>query len=482
MICSVVEFMEQPEKNPTISKRKNSLYEDFILRLDYIQKKITVYIDDVSTFFTEEIGLVGGHIAVRFSELFAWLLSTDRSKISNWPLLVVKAVIGLTFVFLVALPLFVCLFALGTFATLFGMRNIAHYSKKEQFAVYAILIVIFGMAPLFLSEYALFRFSLVLVYAVGVLGLDFLIGQCGIVSLASGGFLLTGGYVMTWLNTGMLGVKVPLYISLVLAAIFNGVLGALFGIPALRIKDHYLVIVSIAFTLSIPAILRSPFLITLSGSRQGGLFIDEIAVPEFLSKIPPHIFKYFVVVIPVLFLFYIAYNIIHHSQIGRAFKSIKCDNEVTMILGVPVVYYKLLAFAVSGVYAAFCGGFLVILTKFISPDSYGSSTSIDFLIANAVGGAGGILGSVFGGAFLAFEPDITHYVADLVPRGKDLARAAYGIILVLIILFAPHGVIGDFAKRLKIRFRPKTRRGAFMTSPPPDFDYLEEKKQYFPTK
>lgn len=482
MICSVIEFMEQPEKIQSKNKKRNSLYENFILRLDYIQKSITVYLDDVRTFFTEEFGVIGGHVAVRFSEFFTWLLSSDRSKISHWPLLILKAVVGLPLVFIFSLSLFAILLVLGTLSTLFGMRNIAHYSRKEQFAVYAILFLIFAMAPLFLSEYALFRFTLVLVYAIGVLGLDFLIGQCGIVSLASGGFLLTGGYMMTWLNTGMLGVKVPLYISLVLAAIFNGVLGALFGIPALRIKDHYLVIVSIAFTLSIPALLRSPFLISLSGSREGGLFLNEITVPEFLSKLPPYIYKYFVVIIPVLFLIYIAYNIIHHSQIGRAFKSIKCDNEVTMILGVPVVYYKLLAFAVSGVYAAFCGGFLVILTKFISPDSYGSSTSIDFLIANAVGGAGGILGSVFGGAFLAFEPDITHYVANLVPRGKDLARAAYGVILILIILFAPFGVIGDFSKRLKNKFRPRTRRGAFMTSPPPDFDYLEEKKQYFPTK
>lgn len=474
--------MEQPEKKPPGIKKNNSFYEDLVLRWDYLQKKFTAYLDDMHTFFIEEFGLFIGNLAIRFSEFFTWLLSTDRSRISQWPLLMFKTTIGLSFVFLIVLPLFFLLLLLGTLATLLGLRNIAHYSFKEQLAVYFILFIIVGAAPLFLSEYALFRFSLVLVYAIGVLGLDFLMGQCGIVSLASGGFLLTAGYVMTWLNTGKLGVQVPLYIALILAAVFNGLLGILFGIPALRIKDHYLVIVSIAFTLSIPALLKSPLLISLSGSRQGGLFIDEITVPGFISQMPPYIFKYFVVVIPVLVLIYIAYNIIHHSQIGRAFKSIKCDNEVTMILGIPVVRYKLLAFAVSGIYAAFCGGFLVILTKFISPESYGTNTSIDFLMASAIGGPGGILGSVFGGAFLAFEPDLTHYISDLIPRGKDLARAAYGAILILIILFAPHGVVGEFSKRLKIKFRSKTRRGTFMISPPPDFDYLEEKKQYFPDK
>lgn len=476
--------MEQFENPKNPKEKRNSIsYESIVLKWDYICKVFTANMDDVNTILHEELSIIVGRIALKFSAIFIWFFLQKRPAPYQWPFHILKSLVGIFILLALVAPLLLILLVIGSFAAFLGLRNLAPYSAREQIAVYFLPISFLIVAPWIMSEYSLFRMTLVIVYALGVMGLDFLVGQCGIVSLASGGFLLTGAYVMTWLYRGMFfGIEVPLYLALIVAALFNGFLGILFGIPALRIKDHYLVIVSIAFTMSIPQLLKSPYLVKFSGHREGGLFLQELKVPDMFAFLPSHIWKYFVVILPAFILLYIGYNIFHRSQIARAFRSIRCDTQISTILGVPVIHYKLLAFAVSGVYAAFCGGFLVIITKFISPDSFGTSTSIDFLVANVIGGSGGVLGNFCGGIFLAFEPDFTRFVANLVPRGKDVARAAYGIILILVVLFASKGISGELASKIKSKFRKRIRRGSFLLSPPPDFEYLEEKKKYFPPK
>ncbi|MGE0525706.1 MAG: branched-chain amino acid ABC transporter permease, partial [Bdellovibrionales bacterium] len=183
---------------------------------------------------------------------------------------------------------------------------------------------------------------------------------------------------------------------------------------------------------------------------------------------------------PSLILFLIAYNLNHNSQIGRAFKTIRCDHEVSMIMGIPVVRYKLAAFVLSGIYGAISGSFLTFLSKFIFPESFTISNSIDFVVATVVGGTGSLLGSVIGGVLMSFETDFFDFMANQLPKGRDLARVMVGILPIVAILLSQKGVAGELNRLFKAVFMNiKIRRGANRIAPPPDYDYFEAAKNSY---
>lgn len=179
-------------------------------------------------------------------------------------------------------------------------------------------------------------------------------------------------------------------------------------------------------------------------------------------------------------LLFFVYNIIYRSQVGRAFKAIKCDREVALILGVPAVRYKLLAFVLSSIYAGFSSGMLLILNKVITWESYGLNTSMDLLTADLIGGTGGVFGSVIGGAFISLQPTLTNFLAAHIHNGQNLTSAIFGVSLIVFVIFFPLGISGELLKKFKSR--QVVRRGRFQGVPPPDYDVLEPRKQYFQPK
>lgn len=474
--------MTDPNPGKPKLKTQNHSYTRFILLLDRLIKVIESYWDTLLTYTVERSGNSFAFVINLYSSALAWILKKDSNSFRKWPFLIIRCAVILPTLALFFIPLLFLILFTGTIFSVLGLRNSGRYSFKEQFYAWATLLFILSVAPWIFSPYILYKISLVLVYSVGVIGLNMLLGQCGIISLGQGGFLLTGGYFVTWLSKGILGFEIPLLLAIILGSLLNALVGILFGLPALRVKDNYLVIVTMCFTLATPMILKSHFLVALSGARQGGLFFEDNLFPSYFSNFPSHVTQYFFVAIICMVLFFIAYNIIHHSQIGRAFQIIKCDTEVTAIMGIPVVRYKLFAFALSAVYAGFAGGLFMVLTKFISPDSYSLHTSVDYLVANVIGGVGGIFGSVVGGLFLSYDLDLVQYASTIFPKAKDIAHASYGFILILIVLFAPLGIAGQLSKGTKFLFRKRPVRNEFTFSPPPDFDYLEPKKDYFPPK
>jgi branched-chain amino acid transport system permease protein len=458
------------------------LIDQIYIFLDDLGKNCFDVWDDFHSWILKIVAPVFGTTASALSMSLSSLLRIQKRGILYWPFILLRVIIGVSLVCIVLVPLTALILIAGTLAGIFGFRNVGEYKLMEQVAAWLFLAIVFLALPYFCSEYTTYKLSLAAAFSVGIIGLDFLFGQCGIISLGQGGFLLASGYVTTWLCNGKLGFNIPLLPSVFLGALLNGFWGMLLGIPALRVKDHYLVVVTLTFSLMIPVIMKSDYLLPLSGLREGGLFISDITPPSILSMIPAHIWKYYAVVGPCILLACFAYNLVHHSQVGRAFRIIRCDNEISMIMGIPVIRFKLFAFALSAIYAGFAGGLLTVLVRYISPDAYSVQTSIDFLAANIIGGPGSILGSILGGAFLSFEPDFTHRLSELIPGGKALARGTYGLVVVLIVLFAPRGIAGELSAFLKRKFQRSARRGTFQFSPPPDYDYLEERREFFRPK
>lgn len=449
------------------------------LFMDYVGKMLQSYLDSLALWMTILLGnLVAGQVQ-HLTNLISGLIELNWERKLYWPFNLLRIILFLFLMFALVVISTSIILVLGNLGAIFGFRNLGQYHFKEQFAAWLPVIILILICPLFCGEYSLYRICLVVAFTVALVGQDFLFGQCGIVSIGQAGFLLSGGFITTWLINGTFGFEVPFILAIMIAALSNGFLGFLLGLPALRIKDEYLVIVSLALTLAMPFVLQSKYLAGIAKISEGGVHLRKLYLPEMFAWMNEGTFKYFLIVIPSMVMIGGAYNLIHHSQIGRALQTIKCDKEISMILGVPATKYKLLAFSFSAIYTGFGGGLLVVLVKFISKDTYSMETSLNFLIANVFCGPGGILGSVLGGVFLAVLPDMTDFAAQHLAGGAFLAQCGYGVVLILTTFFMPLGLANEFSQRLKNNWIGSSRRGGFLINPPEDYDFLANQKEYF---
>lgn len=451
------------------------VYDSFFYYLDLLRKKILTQWDDFLFALTRFFGPIVGKSFKSLANFMAFTLKQDEPN-RAW-MIVPKILFGTA----IAIPLFLIAFTGimvgGMFATIFGMRNLGEYTFKEELIAWAPLILLFLSVPLWASPYILGKVSLILCFSVLLIGFDFLYGQCGILSLGHAGFAYLGAFFAAFLYNGTFVWQVPFFIAALLSSFAVFCVGFLLGLPSLRVKDQYLFVVTLAFGISVAHIFRSQYLSQYSGVDMGGLSIDQPGFFDFIRHVDGSIQNYLFILISTACLIFFAHNIIRRSQIGRAFHVIKCDDEVSSILGVSLLRYKLLAFSLSAFYAAYAGCMIMLLARYVATDSYTIFEAIDYYVAIVIGGLGSIFGAVIGAAFLTFEVDITHYFAELIPRGQFLARVFFGILLIVIIYLSPNGkgladLISSF---FKSRLAQPIRRGMHYMFPPPDYSSSENR-------
>ena len=125
-----------------------------------------------------------------------------------------------------------------------------------------------------------------------------------------------------------------------------------------------------------------------------------------------------------------------NSRTGRAMKAIRDNAIAAGAMGVNVSLYKSLTFGVSALYTGIAGALGAVVAGFVAPDSFTFALSIQLFVGLVVGGVGSIPGTLFGGLFALFAPNVAESVS------KGLAGAVYGVILVLVIYVMPSGAAG----------------------------------------
>jgi branched-chain amino acid transport system permease protein len=297
--------------------------------------------------------------------------------------------------------------------------------------------------PFITEDYRTYQFTQFALFAVIVLGLNILTGYAGQISLAHGAFVLVGAYVAAMGMTGSVaGVEVHPVLAVLLAGVVAAGIGVLVGFPALRLAGPYLAVITLGVTVAAPIILKSKYLSDYTQGAQGILVTKPMPPAGFFATwLYPAEWQYFIVLLPSALLIYLAWNI-RRSKVGRAFIALRDSEAGAQMAGVNVALYKLMAFGISAFYAGIGGGLLVQLLGFVSPDTFTLMDSINFLTAMVVGGLGSIVGSILGGAFLAFQSDINSQLAHRIPDGQNLRWALYGVLLIVLVMFAPGGLAG----------------------------------------
>ena len=286
------------------------------------------------------------------------------------------------------------------------------------------------MFPSSFENFVIFQLTLVMVYGLAILGLNLLTGFNGQFSLGHSAFYGIGAYTTAIL---MDRLDLAYYWTLPCAGAVCFVVGFLFGLPALRLQGLYLALATFALATAMPQILKFQPLEPFTGGVQG-LVIDKPDAPVGLPLDADQWLYYFTLAV-LLVMFAGASNLVK-SRTGRAIMAIRDHPIAAAAMGINTALYKTLTFGVSAFYTGVAGALGAIAVQFVAPDSFTIFLSVSLLVGLVIGGVGSIPGSLFGGLFVLFVPNIAERVS------TGLAGAIYGIILLLVIFVMPSGAAG----------------------------------------
>jgi branched-chain amino acid transport system permease protein len=296
------------------------------------------------------------------------------------------------------------------------------------------LIVLVALLPFALSNYHVFELTMVMIYAIAVLGLNILTGYNGQISLGHGGFFAVGAYTTAIL---MHHYAVPYWATLPPAALICFVLGVLFGLPALRFEGPYLALVTLAMAVATPQVLK--YFDNWTGGQQG-LNLVKPSPPAALG-IDRDRWLYFITLLVLLLAIRVAANLLH-GRTGRALVAIRDHPIAAAAMGIDTARYKTLAFGTSTLFTGVAGALSAIVIGFVAPESFTLFLSISFLVGSAIGGIATIGGAIVGGIFIQFVPNLANDISDAAPS------ALYGVAMLLFMYAMPHGVVGTLGPLL----------------------------------
>jgi branched-chain amino acid transport system permease protein len=280
-----------------------------------------------------------------------------------------------------------------------------------------------------LSDYNLFRLTLVASYALAVLGLNLVMGYGGQISLGHGAFYAVGAYTAAILA----GYGAPYWAAFPAAAVVSGALGFLVGWPALRLSGPYLALVTLALATAVPQILKHKALEPWTGGVQGVL-LNKPAPPWGLQLSPDQ--WLYLVALALAALGFALVTRLMRGRIGRAIVAVRDNPVAAEAMGIDLAALKTRTFAVSAMLTGVAGAVGALAVEFVSPDSYSVLFSITLFVGSVVGGAASILGAVAGAAFIVLVPDLANSVS------KSAPGIVYGAMLILCLYAMPEGAAG----------------------------------------
>jgi branched-chain amino acid transport system permease protein len=285
--------------------------------------------------------------------------------------------------------------------------------------------------PLVLPKFVLFQASIMLAFAIAILGLNLLLGYSGQVSLAQGAFFALGAYAFAILVARH---GVPVWVALVLSPTLTSIAGVAVGLPALRLPGLQLAIVTFGLSALVPQIIIKFDAFT---GGEAGIRLQTLSVPGWYPA-GMEAWNYSCCLLGFLLCASVMVRMVHGDS-GRSLRAIRDNPLVAEAMGVHSVRVRLAAFAVSAAFAGVGGSLFAMVNAIVNPSSFEAGRSIEFVVAAVIGGLTSIAGAVVGAIFIVFLPDRAGRI------DVSLAALLYGVCVIAAILFARHGVVGLLA-------------------------------------
>ncbi len=301
-------------------------------------------------------------------------------------------------------------------------------------------------------------------WIVMAVSLNLVIGISGELSLGHAGFMSVGAYtgaVVSGLLMHVYDIQDPtlrLVIAIVAGGLLAGIVGALIGIPVLRLRGDYLAIVTLAFGEIIRNLVNVLYIGTGDG-RLYGSFLNK-KLPEGITmlvdgakgavKIKP-ISTFTAGFILVLITLVVVLNLVN-SRAGRAIKACRDNRIAAESMGVNVTKYKMMAFVTAAVLAGMAGALYGLNSSTVVPTQFTFNQSINVLVFVVLGGLGNVLGSVISATLLTILPEMLRAFA-------DYRMLVYAVVLILVMIFTNNPTIRSFLNRLIAPFKRKETTG-----------------------
>jgi branched-chain amino acid transport system permease protein len=337
-------------------------------------------------------------------------------------------------------------------------EDVQFFSSGVTLFWFLVLLAFLALFPFLFKNYYVYVANYMAINVIVAIGLNLLVGYTGQISLGHSGFFAIGAYGTIVL---MSRLGLPFILALPLAALATAFFGFLIGLPALRLEGPYLSIATLGFGLTITRVIGR---IEFFGGRQG-LHTPELTIGPWQLNTDRD-FYYLLITLTVI-LTVTARNIIK-TKVGRAFIAIRDADIAAETMGVNLLVYKTLAFAVSAFYTGLAGGLYAFVLRFIEPELFSLLMSILFLAMVVVGGLGSIFGAIAGACLLSYMdlqlrnilsiPYVGFWLEELsksyfsITGVSNIQFILYGLIMVLIMLFEPLGLYG-FWIRTKLYWR-----------------------------
>ena len=277
------------------------------------------------------------------------------------------------------------------------------------------------------------------IHVIAAAGLNIMTGGAGLISLGHAAFMGVGCYTAAWLAQR----GVPFVVTLPAAGLMAAALGVVVGLPSLRIKGLYLAVATLAMQFLMVYIFREWESVTC-GVR--GVNVPPASLFG-LSLNTDARMAWLIGACAVVML--IGARNMFRTRVGRAFTAIRDKDISAEVLGIHLLHYKLMAFAIGAFYAGVAGALLGYFYRAMTPEYFTLQLSIFYLAAIIVGGLGSTLGTILGAVFMTLVPELLRggvaFAAQWTPRATEILspiqQVVFGLLIIGFLVFEPHGLV-----------------------------------------
>ena len=339
--------------------------------------------------------------------------------------------------------------ATGNFFTSYKEEQRIFLTHLDRLLFICFLVVLF-VWPLFIevgNKYMLVIDN-ILIAIVAILGLNLLTGFAGLISIGHAAFVGVGAYTVASFSR-MLGYNHVLIthawpLMILMAGGVGGVVGAIVGLPALRLKHLYLVIATLSFQMIFQ------WTINFMSFFNQGQTISIGRVFWFTGKIvrKQHYFFWYYVILVIVIILGLAVRNLLRTRYGRCLVAVRDNDRAADAMGMHPGLTKVYAFALSGFFAGIAGALHAYLFRGAGFESFTLHQSISYLAMAIVGGLGTLVGSIVGPAAIIMldlqVENFSEFIKTQFSAALDLATAlrplTFGLVIVLFLMFEPRGI------------------------------------------
>ena len=316
--------------------------------------------------------------------------------------------------------------------------------RRWAFPVFALIMLALPLLPV--PDFWITQSNMVGLYAIVALGLVLLTGVAGLTSFGQAAFVGVGAYAAGYM---VVTLNASPWLALVVGVVLAVVAALLLGLLTLRMSGHYLPLATICWGLALNYTMANMAFLGKYDGINGIPSLDLFGV-ELGSGRGLHGLIWAVALVCA-----VAVTNLLDSRVGRAIRSLKTGSTMAEAMGISTFRYKLIAFILAAVLAAISGWLFAHFQRTVNPTPFGLNKGIEYLFMAVLGGVGHVWGAFLGaGVVKIIEDELQVLLPALLGTSGNFEVIVFGVVLVLVLKYAPDGLWTFIQKRLPAVARP----------------------------